>query len=106
MPFGFTNALSTFMDLMHHVFKPYLDKFVVIFIDDMLIYFQSSEEHAKHLKLVLEKLREHQLFVKFSKCKFWLDSVSFFELYCFERSDYGGFGESANCSESIEKLRR
>jgi hypothetical protein len=65
------------MDLMHYVFRPYLDKFVVIFIDDILIYSKSPEEHAENLKLVLEKLREHRLFAKFSKYEFWLDSVSF-----------------------------
>jgi hypothetical protein len=65
------------MDLMHRIFRPYLDKFVGIFIDDILIYSKSSEEHVEHLRLVLEKLRKHRLFSKFSKCKFWLDSVSF-----------------------------
>jgi hypothetical protein len=70
MPFGLTNASATFMDLMHRVFRPYLDKFVVIFINDILIYSKSPEKHAEHLKLVLEKLREHRLYAKFSKCEF------------------------------------
>jgi hypothetical protein len=77
MLYGLTNALATFMDLMHQVFRPYLDKFIMIFIDDILIYSKSPEEHAKHLKLVLEKLREHWLFAKFRKCEFWLKSVAF-----------------------------
>jgi hypothetical protein len=59
MLFGLTNASAIFMDLMHRVFRPYLDKFLVIFIDDKLIYSKSSEEHAEHLRLVLEKLSEH-----------------------------------------------
>jgi hypothetical protein len=70
MPFGVTNALAVFMDLMHRIFSPFLDKFVVIFIDDILIYSKSPEEHARHLKLVLEELRKHKLYSKFSKCEF------------------------------------
>jgi hypothetical protein len=61
MSFGLTNAPATFMDLMHCVFRPYLDKFVVISIDDILIYFKSSEEYVEHLRLLLEKLKEHRL---------------------------------------------
>jgi hypothetical protein len=57
--------------------KPYLDKFMVVFINDILIYSKSLEEHAEHLRLVLEKLREHKFFAKFSKCEFWLDTISF-----------------------------
>ncbi|KAK9044741.1 hypothetical protein V6N11_058633 [Hibiscus sabdariffa] len=72
MPFGLTNAPATFMDLMNRVFKPYLDKFVVVFIDDILIYSCNKDEHAEHLQIVLQTLREHQLFAKFSKCEFWL----------------------------------
>ena len=71
MPFGLTNALATFMDLMNRVFKPYHDLFVIVFIDDILIYNKGNVEHMKHLKLVLEKLRKHQLYAKFSKCQFW-----------------------------------
>jgi hypothetical protein len=70
MPFGVTNAPATFMDLMHRVFQPYLDKFVVIFIDDILVYSKDTREHAEHLKLVLEKLRKEKLYAKFSKCEF------------------------------------
>ncbi|KAL4347884.1 hypothetical protein GQ457_17G008840 [Hibiscus cannabinus] len=77
MPFGLTNAPAAFMDLMNRVFKPYLDKFVVVFIDDILIYSRNKDEHAEHLRIVLQILRERQLFAKFSKCEFWLSEVSF-----------------------------
>ncbi|EOY03326.1 DNA/RNA polymerases superfamily protein [Theobroma cacao] len=77
MSFGLTNAPAAFMDLMNRVFKPYLDKFVVVFIDDILIYSKSREEHEQHLKIVLQILREHRLYAKFSKCEFWLESVAF-----------------------------
>ena len=70
MPFGLTNALSAFMDLMHRVFQPYLDQFVVVFVDDTLIYSQSEWEHEYHLRIVLQLLRDHQLYTKFSKCEF------------------------------------
>ena len=75
--FGLTNAPSTFMQLMNSVFMEYLDKFVVIFIDDILIYSPSKEEHDQHLRLVLQKLREHRLYAKFSKCEFWKNQVEF-----------------------------
>ena len=77
MPFGLTNAPATFMDLMNRVFSPYLDKFVIVFIDDILVYSSSPKEHAKHLRTVLQILRERQLYAKFSKCQFWLDKVAF-----------------------------
>ena len=77
MPFGLTNAPTTFMDLMNCVFRPYLDKFVIVFIDDILVYSSSREEHAKHLRIVLQTLREHQLYAKFIKCQFCLDRVAF-----------------------------
>ena len=77
MPFGLTNAPTTFMDLMNRVFSPYLDKFVIIFIDDILVYSCSPEEHAEHLLTVLQILRERQLHAKFIKCQFWLDKVAF-----------------------------
>ncbi|KAK9044452.1 hypothetical protein V6N11_058352 [Hibiscus sabdariffa] len=77
MPFGLTNAPAAFMDLMNRIFKPYLDKFVVVFIDDILIYSQTKEEHAEHLRIVLQTLRDKQLFAKFSKCEFWLNEVTF-----------------------------
>ena len=77
MPFGLTNAPAAFMDLMNRVFGPYLDKFVIVFIDDILVYSSSKEEHAEHLSIVLQTLREHQLYAKFIKCQFWLDRVAF-----------------------------
>ena len=77
IPFGKMNAPATFVDLMHRVFQPYLDQFVVIFVDDILIYSQSEEEHEDHLRVVLQLLRDHQLYAKFSKCEFWLTEVRF-----------------------------
>ena len=77
MPFGLTNAPAAFMDMMNRVFNPYLDKFVIVFIDDILVYSGSQEEHAEHLRTILQILREHQLYAKFSKCQFWLNKVAF-----------------------------
>ena len=77
MTFGLTNAPAAFMDLMNRIFRPYLDQFVIVFIDDILIYSGSGEEHAEHLRIVLQTLREHRLYAKLSKCQFWLDSVAF-----------------------------
>ena len=77
MPFGLNNAPTAFMDLMNRVFQPYLDRFVIIFIDDILVYSGSSEEHSEHLRIVLQTLREQQLYAKLSKCQFWLDRVAF-----------------------------
>ena len=79
MSFGLTNAPATFMRLMNSVFMEYLDKFVVVYIDDILIYSKSEEEHAEHLRLVLTKLREYRLYVKFSKCEFWLREIIFLD---------------------------
>ena len=75
MSFGLTNAPAFFMYLMNSVFMPELDKFVVVFIDDILIYFKNNKEHAQHLRLVLTRLRENKLYDKFSKCELWLDRV-------------------------------
>ncbi|KAK8644554.1 hypothetical protein V6N13_123857 [Hibiscus sabdariffa] len=77
MPFKLTNAPATFIDLMNRIFKPYLNKFVVVFIDEILIYPHNKDEHAEHLRIVLQTLREHQLFAKFSKCEFCLSEVPF-----------------------------
>ena len=77
MSFGLTNALTYFMYLMNLVFMPELDKFVVVFIDDILIYSKNEEDHANHLRVVLQRLRDHRLYAKFSKCEFWLHSVKF-----------------------------
>ncbi|GKE80540.1 putative reverse transcriptase domain-containing protein [Tanacetum coccineum] len=77
MPFGLTNAPTVFMDLMNRVFRPYLDNFVIVFIDDILIYSNTREEHEVHLGLVLELLKEEKLYAKFFKCEFWLRKVQF-----------------------------
>ena len=79
MSFGLTNAPAAFMDLMNRVFRPFLDRFVIVFIDDILVYSKSKAEHAMHLRLVLQTLREHQLYAKFSKCEFWLEEVAFLD---------------------------
>ena len=77
MSFGLINAPAFFMYLMNSIFMLELDKFVVVFIDDILIYSKNNEEHAQHLQIVLTRLREHKLYAKFSKCEFWLDRVQF-----------------------------
>jgi hypothetical protein len=77
MSFGLTNASVYFMYLMNKVFMEYLDKLVVVFINDILIYSRSEEEHEEHLRLVLQKLREHRLYAKLSKCEFWMKQVAF-----------------------------
>ena len=77
MPFGLTNALAAFMGLMNKVFQQYLDRFVIVFIDDILVYSKSKEEHGRQLTLVLRKLREHRMYAKFNKCQFWLKEVAF-----------------------------
>ena len=71
MPFGVTNAPATFMDLMNWIFKDYLDEFVIVFIDDILINSKDEDQHAKHLKIIMH------LYAKFKKCEFWLNSVVF-----------------------------
>nr|GFC70265.1 putative reverse transcriptase domain-containing protein [Tanacetum cinerariifolium] len=77
MSFGLTNAPAVFMDLVNRVCKPYLDKFVIVFIDDILIYSKNKEERGEHLKTILELLKKEQMYAKFSKCDFWLESVQF-----------------------------
>ncbi|GJU19648.1 putative reverse transcriptase domain-containing protein [Tanacetum coccineum] len=77
MPFGLTNAPAVFMDLMNRVCKPYLDKFVIVFIDDILIYSRNKNKHEEHLKVIMELLKKEELYAKFSKCEFWIPKVQF-----------------------------
>ncbi|GKB62584.1 putative reverse transcriptase domain-containing protein [Tanacetum coccineum] len=77
MPFGLTNAPVVFMDLINRVCKPYLDKFLIVFINDILIYSRNKEEHADHLRIILELFKKDKLYVKFSKCDFWISIVQF-----------------------------
>jgi hypothetical protein len=77
MSFGLTNAPAYFMNLMNKVFMEYLDRFIVVFIDNILIYSKDDSDHEEHLRMVLQKLRDNQLYAKFSKCEFWIDKVPF-----------------------------
>ncbi|KAL4026595.1 hypothetical protein IC575_015031 [Cucumis melo] len=77
MAFGLTNAPAVFMDLMNRVFREFLDTFVIVFIDDILIYSKTEAEHEEHLRMVLQTLRDNKLYAKFLKCEFWLKQVSF-----------------------------
>ncbi|GJX06454.1 putative reverse transcriptase domain-containing protein [Tanacetum coccineum] len=87
MPFGLTNAPAVFMDLMNRVCKPYLDKFVIVFIEDILIYSKSNQEHEEHLKLILELLKKEEMYAKLSKCEFWIPKVQFFGQVTFDWGD-------------------
>ena len=81
MSFGLTNALAIFMKLMNRVFKEFLDTFVIVFIDDILVYSKSEAEHEEHLRKVLTILRTQRLYAKFSKCEFWLSEVAFLVMW-------------------------
>lgn len=95
MYFGLTNAPAAFKDLMNRVFKKYLDMFVIVFIDDILVYSRSEDDHAEYLRIVLQTLRDHQLFIKFSKYEFWLRLITFL-----------GHIVSAESLESIPKRQK
>ena len=82
MPFGLTNAPAAFIDLMNRVFEDFLDKFVISFIDDILVYSKNKEEHAQHLRSVLQRLQTKKLYAKFKKCEFWIDKVVFLGHTC------------------------
>jgi hypothetical protein len=88
MSFGLTNTPTMFMDLMNRVFKPYLDAFVVVFIDDILVYSHSRDEHEQHLRIVLETLKVNKLYAKLSKCEFWLSEVVFLDHVISEKGIY------------------
>jgi len=77
MPFGLTNAPATLIDFMNRVFKPYLDNFLVVFIDDIMIYSRTPDEHTHHLRVALDVLRKNELYANFSKCEFWLEKIAF-----------------------------
>nr|GEZ99025.1 putative reverse transcriptase domain-containing protein [Tanacetum cinerariifolium] len=93
MSFGLTNARAIFMDLKNQVCKPYLDKFVIVFIDDILIYSKNEQEHEEHLKLILELLKKEKLYAKFSKCEFWIPRVQFLGLAGYYQRFIEGFSK-------------
>nr|GEZ18885.1 hypothetical protein [Tanacetum cinerariifolium] len=90
MPFGLTNAHAVFLDLMKRVCKPYLDKFVIVFIDDILIYSKNEKEHQEHLKAILKLLKKEKLYAKVSKCEFWIPKIEALKPENLEKEDVGG----------------
>ena len=106
MPFGLTNAPAAFMDMMNRIYRPYLDHFVVVFVDDILIYSKSREEHGHHLHMALQTLRENQLYAKLEKCDFWLQEIQFlaagnsiFGAHGFSRGYLSGSNKSGSCDK-------
>ena len=81
MSFGLTNAPAAFMDLMNRVFRPYVDQFMVVFIDDILVYSKNMDDHVEHLRTVLQTLIDQQLYAKFSKCDFWTEAYHFLVMW-------------------------
>ena len=77
MPFGLTNAPAAFMDLMNQIFRPYLDKFVIVFMDDILRYSSDKDEHKEHLRIIMQTLQNHKLYTMFLKCEFWFTQIAF-----------------------------
>ncbi|GJR11311.1 putative reverse transcriptase domain-containing protein [Tanacetum coccineum] len=103
MPFGLTNAPAVFMDLMNRMCKPFLDKFVIVFIDDILIYSKNKKEHEEHLKAILELLKKEELYAKFSKCEFWLPKQKFCSAPILALTE-GSEGFIVYCDASIKGL--
>jgi hypothetical protein len=89
--FGLIEVPTYFMDLVSKAFMEYLDKFIVVFIDGILVYSKSEEEHEEHLRLVSQKLQDHRLYIKISMCKFWMKQVSFLSYVIFGRRNIRGF---------------
>ncbi|XP_073120516.1 uncharacterized protein [Henckelia pumila] len=103
MPFGMTNAPAVFMHLMNRMFQPYLDQFVIVFIDDILIYSKDREEHSQHLRIVLEVLRDRKLFAKFDKCEFWLERIALLS-HIISKSGSGSGSLKGSSSEGVNEL--
>src|SRR3954467_12207435 len=102
MPFGLTNAPAVFMDLMNKVYQPYLDEFVVVFIDDILIYSKTEEEHSKHLRIALQVLRNNKPYAKYSKCEFWMKEVKFLGHVVSEK----GMSADSSKTETIDRREK